>query len=522
MSVSLPPHLASLLRAEAYPHAVTAVQLVETHISWVFLTGKFAYKVKKPVCYSFVDLRSPEQRAFFCAEELRLNRRFAPELYLEVCVVTLENGSARISGRGEVVDHAVRMRQFRAADELGALLARGKLAPRELADFGRQLAILHEQLPLPAAEQHWGLPQTVRALLLQNLAECLQAAEKLGAQEGVRSLSEAYGARLDAAEPWLTRRRETGKVRECHGDLHAGNIARYGDHLLAFDCIEFEPAFRWIDVAEDMACLFMDLCARHFAAHGEAFLGGYLFQSGDYQACRLLRLYATHRALVRAKVAALRAADAEQGGAGAASREEHCSYLACARRLLAADRPLLILICGMSGSGKSWLAEQLAPQLHAIHVRSDVERKRIAGLAEGQRSGAALEQGLYSAQMSDRTYEHLRQCAAEVLAGGFSVVVDATFQRRDQRASLGALAAECAATLQVVFCHAPREVLAARIAARERAGADASEADRSVLELQETRFEPIRAEENLPITDADTTNVDVASRVLEQLRQPTP
>jgi uncharacterized protein len=520
MAGSLPPQLVSLLRPESYPHAVAAVHLVETHISWVLLTGEFAYKIKKPVCFPFVDLRSPERRAFFCAEELRLNRRFAAGLYLDVCAVTLDNGNARISGQGELVDHAVRMRQFRREDELGCLLARGALAPRELAVFGRELAIMHAQLPLADAGEPWGRPESVRALLLQNLAECLWAAEELGLSDTVRSLSELYGARLAAAQPWLAERRATGKVRECHGDLHGGNIVRYGNQLLAFDCMEFEPAFRWIDVAEEIAFLFMDLRARHFAAQGQVFMNGYLFQSGDYQACRLLRLYATHRALVRAKVAALQAVAPISEDARATGREAHRRYIACAHAMLATDRSLLILICGVSGSGKTWLAEQLAAQLGAVHVRSDVERKRIAGLAEQQRSGAALELGLYSAQMSEQVYERLHTCATEILAGGFSVIVDATFQRRVERARFGALASKCRVPMHVVFCHAPPEVLEARIAARQRVGADASEADRTVLTLQQARFEQIRCAENLRVIDADMTHADVVAQVSALIRQP--
>lgn len=504
---NLPPHLTALLRPEAYPHAVAAVQLIETHISWVFLTGELAYKIKRPVLYPFIDLRSRERRAFFCAEELRLNRRFAPELYLGVSAVTLENGAARISGSGEVVDHAVCMRQFRAADELGSLLERGAAAPEELAEFGGELARRHEQLPRVEAGEPWGRAESIRAALLTNLAECLRAAEVFGAEDAVRALAEPYRARLEADMPALGSRRAAGRIRECHGDLHVGNIVRYGGRLVAFDCMEFEPAFRWIDVAEEIAFLYMDLGARQCALQAQAFLGGYLFEGGDYQACRLLRLYGIHRALVRAKVAALRRA-----------REEHSRYLAWARERLTQQRPALILMCGVAGSGKTWLARQLAPLLGAVHVRSDVERRRIAGLEARQRSGSGLGEGLYTEAMGVATYTRLRACAAGALAGDLPVIVDATFQRRDQRAKFAALAAEHAAALWVVHCHAPPAVLEARVAARAAAGSDASEADRAVLELQKARFEPIGAAENLRVIEADTTAREVLSRVLGQVR----
>jgi uncharacterized protein len=510
---NLPPHLTALLRPEAYPHAVAAVQLVETHISWVFLTGELAYKIKRPVHYPFVDLRSPERRAFFCAEELRLNRRFAPELYLGVRAVTLENGAARISGRGETVDHAVCMRQFRAADELGSLLERGAVTREELAEFGSELARRHDGLPSVDAAEPWGRAESIRAALLANLSECLGAAEVLRNEEAVRALTDPYRARLEADLPTLASRRAAGRVRECHGDLHVGNIVRYGGRLVAFDCMEFEPAFRWIDVAEEIAFLHMDLGARQCAREAQAFLGAYLFEGGDYQACRLLRLYGIHRALVRAKVAALRPVLERQS-----ALEEQGRYLAWARERLAVRPPPLILMCGLAGSGKTWLAGQIAPALGAVHVRSDLERRRIAGLDVRQRSGSGLGEGLYSDAMGAATYARLRACAADALAGALPVIVDATFQRRDQRAAFAALAAEQGAAVSVVWCHAPTAVLKARIAARAAAADDASEADRAVLALQEARFEPVSAAENLRVIDADTTAAEVLTQVLGQVR----
>lgn len=306
-------------------------------------------------------------------------------------------------------------------------------------------------------------------------------------------------------------------MRECHGDLHARNVVRWGDRLVAFDCIEFEPDFRWIDVAADIAFLFMDLDARGFREHAGAFLNGYLSQGGDYEACRLLRLYAADRALVRAKVNALQAATSGQSGDRVITVPEYRTYIECAQRMLTPDRPLLVLTCGISGSGKTWLARQLATRLHAVHVCSDIERKRIGNVAGRQGSHAAPGRGLYSAQASREVYDRLGVCAAAALAGGYPVIVDATFHRRADRARLHALGLQYGAAVRVVFCHAPREVLQQRISARRQSGVDASEADLPVLEWQAKRFEPISPEENLAVIDADTTSGDVASRVQEQL-----
>jgi aminoglycoside phosphotransferase family enzyme/predicted kinase len=516
---ALPAHLLSLLTPPAYAHPVKLVRLIETHISWVLITGEFAYKLKRPVQYPFVDLRSAERRAFCCAEEIRLNRRFAPELYLGVSKITAKDGQARMDGEGPAVEHAVRMRQFECEEGLDRLLATRRVEPGELEVFGRNLAAIHAQLPVAQDPQAWGRPDSVVTLLLENLAQCVQLAAPHGTQSRIRAICEPYEARVRAAKSWIGIRRNEGRVRECHGDLHARNVVRYAGRLVAFDCIEFEPAFRWIDVAEEIAFLLMDLEARHAPLHAQAFMGGYLAHSGDYQACRLLRLYEIHHALVRAKVAAVEASNASEASARDGAIGQHEVYLECARRFLARESPMLLLMFGSSGSGKTWLAKRLAPLLDAVHLRSDIERKRMAGLAEHERSDSAVEQGLYSQQSSARVYEHLARCADDALAGGYSVIVDATFSRRGDRERFRKLAVERGVELRVIRCHAPKEVLAARIAERQRAQADASEADLAVLAWQQSHREPVTADEGLTAIDADTTLATVVEEVCENVRQ---
>ncbi len=509
----LPEYLRPLLSQEPYPHPVSAVQLIETHVSWLFLTGVYAYKVKRPVRYPFIDLRSVARRAFFCEEELRLNRRFAPQLYLEVCRITVHDGRTRIGQGGEVVDYAVRMRQFDCAEELDRLLAAGKVDPRELEVFGRELAQRLATLPVAASPQEWGSPGEVRRLLLENISQCVQCFAPLGTQEELRTLSEPFQAMLPPLEALMASRRELGRIRECHGDLHSRNVVRYQGRLLAFDCMEFEPAFRWIDVAEEVAFLLMDLQAQHAPRHAHAFLSGFLAQSGDYAACRLLRPYAIHRALVRAKVAALEAVAASGAGEHALAASRHRDYLAEIRRLLEQVRPTLVLMSGLSGSGKTWLASQLAPVIGAVHLRSDVERKRLAGMAEPERSGSRLGQGLYSCESNARVMEHLQACTADVLEGGFNVIVDATFWQRSDRERFSRLAATHGVEIRLLHCHAPRAVLEARIRGRQQDGSDASEADLEVLASQESRREAIAPDEGFVVIDVDTTDADIVSKV---------
>ncbi|HVY79573.1 MAG TPA: AAA family ATPase [Steroidobacteraceae bacterium] len=502
----LPRQLVGLMSPGAYPHPVREVQLVETHISWVLLTGEFAYKIKRPVAHPFLDLRAPERRAFYCAEELRLNRRFAPELYLDVCEVREEGGAVRIGGGGRIVEHCVKMRQFDRREELDRLLAAGQIQPDALDAFGRDLAQIHATLPVASAAEPWGSVEQVRRVVLDNIQQYEQAAARAGfaAERNLRAeLTVCLGALADEIET----RRAHDRVRECHGDLHARNIVRRGGKLVAFDCIEFEPAFRWIDIAEEVALLVADLRARGHPRHAHAFLSGYLSQSGDFALCRVLDLYRAHRALTRAKVAALEGAQAD-----------HDALLREARRALTHKSPLLVLTTGLSGSGKTWLAQRLAPDLGAIHLRSDVERKRLAGLAEHADSRSPTGGGLYTADNSAQVYAHLERCAEDVLTGGYSVIVDATFLLRAQRAQFAELARRASARLQVILCDAPLEVLRQRITDRHAARSDASEADLAVLDWQLRHREPIDPAEGLDVVKVSASAPESIGSALDALR----
>ncbi|MBV9727142.1 MAG: phosphotransferase, partial [Gammaproteobacteria bacterium] len=351
-----------------------AIDLIETHISWVLLTGRFAYKIKRAVHYPFVDLRPAVQRRELCHEEVRLNRRFAPKLYLDVRPVRYRRGEARIGGAGPIIEHAVRMRQFPRSQQLDALLERRRIEPAELEDFGADLARVHQSLPAARGGQGWGEPASQISMIKHNAAECARAAEylrgaaALGLQRALRALQVSLGEWADAAWPLLAQRFAAQRVRECHGDLHAGNIVRQERRLLPFDCLEFDPALRWIDVADEVSFLVADLHARQRPLHAQAFLNGYLASSGDYQACLLMPVFRAHRALVRAKVTALSGATRASARARLPARQVRrtfASYLEIARAALAPRRPALVLMSGVSGSGKTWVARRLAPPLDA-------------------------------------------------------------------------------------------------------------------------------------------------------------
>ncbi len=518
--MSLSPRLQPLLAPAAYPHPVERVELVETPISWVLLTGRLAYKIKRPVRLEYVDQRTLQRRAQLCAEELRLNRRFAPGLYLGVRAIRRVDGHLRIdgenTGHGEVIEHAVCMRQFERSQELDRLVGAGGVSAAELSAFGRELAVTHAGLAAAPPSGPWGAPERIRALLLENLEQCAHAARPLGSSPRIEALRAPLERLLEANATLLAERRTAGRIRECHGDLHTRNIVREAGRLQAFDCMEFEPAFRWIDVADDVAFLVADLETLGAPRLAWAFLQAWLEESGDWQACRLLPLYQAHRALVRAKVAALsRGTDA---AAATALRRAHEAHLAHAAAALQARRPWVLLMCGLSASGKSWLAARLAPEIGALHLRSDLERKRAAGLAPLAASDSGVQRALYAPEVTAALYARLLSHGTDVIAGGRSLLVDATFLDARHRRAWRELAAARGLPFRLIHCSAPETVLRQRIVERHARGTDASEADLGVLDWQLRRATPFEETERDTLIEADTTRADVVEATLRALR----
>jgi aminoglycoside phosphotransferase family enzyme/predicted kinase len=512
----LPRTLRGLLRPQAYPHPVESLRVLETHMSWVILAGPFAYKIKRPVQFAFADFRDPQHRALLCAEEIRLNRRFAPDLYLDVTPVRLVEGAASFTGEGPQIEAAVRMRQFDRASELDSLVAAAGVTGDEFTTFGETLAVVHETLPSRDAQASWGDAATVAHTLRRNYAECLALAPPAGTSPALRALRAPLGALLARRRPLLAARAADGRVRECHGDLHLSNLVRLEGRITAFDALEFEPAFRWIDVADEVAFLCADLQGYRRPDLAAAFLSGYLDASGDFALLRVIGLYVAHRALVRAKIMAIRAATTADAAQQARWLERFVDYVAVARDSLAPPRPRLLLMHGLSGSGKTWLGRQLARKLPAVHLRSDLERKRLAGLAPLSDAGAAPGAGLYATEASERTYARLADGVRDALAGGLTVICDATFLERARRTRFREIADEFGAPTLLLDCVAPEAELRRRLRVRQAGRLDASDADEAVLDWQRRQAEPPQPAERIRTLRIDTGAADpVADALLE-------
>jgi len=519
MSEPRPALIEGLLRPEAYPHPVVSpIPVAETHISWVLLTGEFAYKIKKPLRLNFLDYSTLERRREFCEEELRLNRRHAPELYLAVDAIGGSMDHPRVGAPGPALEYAVRMRQFDRREELPALLAAGAVDADAIAELGAAIAHLHAKAAV-ASEAGFGTPATLRRVVFANFEELRTLPECVTRAREVDELQGSLARALDNAEGLVIGRRAQGQVRECHGDLHCGNVVRWRGRLTPFDGIEFDPALRWIDVVSDIAFLTMDLAERGRRDLRRAALQAWCETLGDFESLGLLPVYECYRALVRAKVAALSARQAPVGSVRRDTSVADClRYLDWAAARLLPRRPVLLLTCGLSGSGKSWLARRVAPALDALQLRSDVERKRLAGLEPLADSRSQPDGGLYTLEYNERTYARLRSCAEAALAGGESVVVDAAFLRRHERDDFSDLARRRGTPFAIMHCIAPDEVLRERVSMRAARLDDASEAGLDVLARQPTYWEGFDAREQPSVLTVETSRDDLVDRALAAIR----
>ena len=510
-----------LLDPHRYPHPANRVELVETHISWVLLAGEFAYKLKKPLALGFLDFSTLEKRRASCEAELRLNRRTAPGLYLDVVPVTGSAEAPRIGGDGEPIEFAVRMRRFDQERLADRVARRGELAAADVDAMARTIAEFHSRIERAGAGSAFGEPEQVLAPVEQNFDQ-IEALVSEGADvrrlEKLRRWSEAEFARI---RPLLAGRKRGGFVRECHGDLHMGNIVLLASGPMPFDCIEFNPELRWIDVMNELAFLVMDLFDHRLPAYAWRALNTYLEATGDYAGVGVLRYYLVYRAMVRAKVATIRA---HQGGLPDAERislqADYRGYLDLAETLASERVPAVVVMHGLSGSGKTYVAQLLLENLGAVRVRSDIERKRLHGLEAAARTGSAPEGGIYSVSATRATYDRMLEACRAVAQGGYTAIADATFLKRADRERFRALAQELGAKFAIASCRADESVLRARLEKRLGEGRDASEADVEIMERQRGSQEPLTDEETrvTVVVQAEGGEKGIA-QALENLRR---
>lgn len=494
----LPPLIQQMMQPGFYPHPVTEpVQLVQTHVSYVLLTGDYAYKVKKPVNFGFLDFSTLEKRKHFCEEELRLNQRGAAALYLEVLPIVQVGDRFQLDGTGEAVEYGVKMRQFPAGTLFSDLFEQGKITPELLERLAQVLAQFHARGATNDYIRSFGQVSQIRQAIDENYD---QTERYIGGPQTRQQFDEtrAYTDRLFATQASLFNQRiENNWIRECHGDVHLRNIALWNDEILLFDCIEFNEPFRFVDVMFDIAYIIMDLDARDRRDLSNRFLNAYLEQTGDWEGLQVLPLYLSRQSYVRAKVTSFLLDDPSIPD----PVKQECTETAARYYRLAWEytRPRqgrLILMAGLSGSGKSTIARELAQQIGAIHIRSDAVRKHLAGIPLETRGSSDL----YTPEMSQKTYDRLLKLGITLASQGYPVILDAKYDRQVLRQAVITQAQTHQIPLQIIHCHAPLTVLQERLHQRQGDISDAT-----VDLLPEQRMEPFTEQETPYLTTLDTT-----------------
>jgi aminoglycoside phosphotransferase family enzyme/predicted kinase len=496
--VNRPAYIDSLLEPEAYPEPERPehIDLAETHVSWLLFTGQFVYKVKKPVDFGFLDFSTLEQRHIYCHEEFRLNRRLSPDVYLGVEEIRERDGRYRVGGKGRVVDYAVKMLQLPRDRWLRRLLETGEADEAMVERIARRVADFHAGAESDATITRIGGTETVRYNTRENFD---QVRRYLGVTitrpqyDAVRAYTEAF---LDARNLLFAERAATGRIRDCHGDLHADQICVVNG-IEFIDCIEFNYRFRYSDVAADVAFLAMDLDHFGRAELAASYVAAYISRSGDRQLAELLDFYKCYRAFTRGKVASFRLDD----DLGAAERPEieatARSYFELAHEYAKPAAPLLLITRGVMGSGKTALARALAPRLGAHAISSDALRKRLAGLDPGERRFEAWGEGIYSPEHSRKTYEKMHERAAELLAGGHRVILDASYREPDWRRDAVRTAQLAGARFLEVETQSPRRILEQRLVARHLPDAsEATEERENAAKQGEAAATPTEEQEN--------------------------
>ncbi|MEO0455726.1 MAG: AAA family ATPase [Cyanobacteria bacterium P01_A01_bin.114] len=495
---TLPPLIQQMLTPSFYPHAVTEpIELMQTHVSYVLLTGDYAYKLKKPVNFGFLDYSTVDKRRHFCEEELRLNQRAAASLYLEVLPIGQTDNGFALQGAGQVVDYVVKMRQFPQTALLSNQFEAGRLDETKIRSLAKVVADFHAKTETSEYIRDFGQVEQVRQAIDENYA---QTVGYIGGPQTQQQFDEtkAYTDRFFLEQAALFEQRmQQDRIRACHGDLHLGNICEWEGQLTLFDCIEFNEPFRFVDVMFDIAYIVMDfqVAGRHDLS--TVFINEYAEQTGDWHGLQILPLYVSRQSYVRAKVTSFLLNDASVPAAvKQQASEKAAKYYRLAWSYVQTASPQLIIMAGLSGSGKSTIARALSQKIGAVHLRSDAVRKHLARVP----LAAQGTDRIYTPEMTQKTYERLLSLGLKLTQAGYSVILDAKYDRQMLRQPVLTAAQDNSLPLSILHCTAPEETLRARVA--ERTG---DIADATVEVLAKQSMEPFSDKAQTYVQTIDTT-----------------
>lgn len=494
--MGLPPLIESLLDPASYPGTAGSVELIQTHISYILLTPEFAYKIKKPVDFGFLDFTTLEKRLFFCEEEVRLNKRLAPGVYLGVAAVVKKDGGFEMEGAGKPVEYAVKMRRLPEESLLEYSLLSGEISNSTITRIASAIAAFHGTAATDERISSFGSPALIKKNTDENFAQTVAFAGRAISKGLFERVREYTGDFLKRNGELFIRRVNEGFIRDCHGDIHSGHIS-ISDGINIFDCIEFNERFRFSDTVADAAFLSMDLDFHNRADLARLFESSYFAATGDTEGRALLDFYKCYRAYVRGKVEAFKSAEPE-----VAAGERSDALLAARRHFHLSGlyssggwRPTLAVVCGLSGTGKSTVAALIAEKASFVRLSSDAVRKELAGVKPSEHRREGWGRGIYSEEFTERTYGELVRRASSLLKEGRSVVLDATFSKRRFIDAARSASAWRRAEFHIIECAASdgtvKKHLLERKAGEEESAEAVSDADWGIYLKQKAAFEPI-------------------------------
>lgn len=481
----------SLQNQSVYPHETTEISMQQTHISWVLLTGLWAYKIKKPVDYGFCDFTTLEKRKHFCELEVKLNKQLAPEIYEEVVAITGTPTEPEINGAGPVIDYAIKMHQFDNRQLLSKVHQTEGLSRALLISIANQVAAFHEAAQVVPTSEPYGSPEQVWAPMADNFEALKQLEPSKGYAAQIDQIAQWAEQTYHKLTPLLAQRKASGFIKECHGDMHLGNIVLHQGKPVVFDCIEFNQDFRCIDTVNDMAFLAMDLDEKGYPELAHFFSNRYFERTQDIEGIQLLQFYKSYRAMVRAKVCALTIPNVDESTAKALTKEM-TNFISLAVAYCEAQQPQLTITFGPSGCGKSHFTDELLLKQRAFRLRSDVLRKQMAGLDPFQNAPEAMRAKLYAEDFTKQVYNALAQQAKQLLQANVPVIVDATFLKSWQRDMFLALSQSLDIPFKILTFDRDPELLKSRLKTRQQSD-KTSDADSTVLEKQLNWLEPLTA-----------------------------
>ncbi len=510
----------ALHNPQAYIHPVSVVHEIQTHSAWVILTGKDAYKIKKPVKFDFLDFSTLEKRRHWCEEEVRLNRRFAPHIYLGVTKIRGTLKQPCVDGSGPVLEYAVHMRQFPDKQLLSELAEDKQLKDSHINQLSEKIVKFHQTTDQASPESDYGHPALIHHWVSENFRYLLPHMNTEEDRKQLEHVQQWTHKQEQQLKLHFEHRKHNGFIRECHGDLHLRNLTIIDGTITPFDCIEFNDKLRWIDVMSEVAFLIMDLDTHGYPHFGHQLLNRYLQLTGDYEGLRGLPYYLVYRALVRAKVAILRREQiSPQSQDYLESTTEYRHYIQFALQHINKTQPVLYITHGFSGSGKSFLAKALNEVRGIIQIRSDIERKRLSGLSSTERHRLEVKKSIYESQRTEETYQRLAELATFVIHAGFSVLLDATFLKQRHRDLIRQLADTLEIPFLILHCIAPMQMLKQRIHIRGKVGLDPSDATLQVLEAQQSNAQPLRTDEDNLTLAVDTSQENYMQPLLKNLNE---